>query len=34
VRFATLARLYLNYDGRFRKGFDSHGGILGLAVRW
>jgi uncharacterized protein with beta-barrel porin domain len=34
VRFATLARLYLNYDGRFRKSFDSHGGILGLEVRW
>ena len=33
VRVAA-ARLYLNYDGRFRRSFDSHGGTVGLEVRW
>ena len=28
------ARLYANYDGRFRDGFTSHQGTLGLEVKW
>ncbi len=27
-------RLYLNYDGKFRDGFHSHQGLLGLEVKW
>ena len=34
VRFSSLTRVYLNYDGRFRDGYDSHGGTVGLEVRF
>ncbi len=34
VRLSPLARLYALYDGRFRHGFQSHGGTLGLELRW
>jgi len=27
-------RLYAIYDGRFRDGFTSHAGTLGLEYRW
>jgi outer membrane autotransporter protein len=28
------ARLYLNYDGKFRSNLQSHQGTLGLELRW
>jgi uncharacterized protein with beta-barrel porin domain len=28
------ARLYANYDGKFRDGFNSHQGTVGLEVKW
>ena len=31
---SRTARLYVNYDGRFRDGFTSHQGTLGLEVKW
>ena len=34
LRLSPLARLYLLYDGRFRDGFHSNGGTLGLEFRW
>jgi hypothetical protein len=34
LRLSPLARLYLSYDGKFRDGFTSHGGTLGLEFRW
>ena len=34
VRLSPLARLYALYDGRFRNGFQSHGGTVGLELRW
>jgi uncharacterized protein with beta-barrel porin domain len=34
LRLSPLARLYLLYDGRFRDGFHSHGGTLGMELRW
>jgi uncharacterized protein with beta-barrel porin domain len=34
VRLSPIARLYAVYDGRFRNGFDSHTGTLGLELRW
>jgi uncharacterized protein with beta-barrel porin domain len=33
-RFADNARLYVGYDGRFRDGAHTHGGVLGVEVRW
>jgi uncharacterized protein with beta-barrel porin domain len=33
-RFARNARIYAGYDGRFRSGYQAHGGTLGLEVRW
>lgn len=33
-RFARNARLYAGYDGRFRDGYQAHGGTLGVEVRW
>jgi outer membrane autotransporter protein len=33
-RFARNARLYASYDGRFRDGYQSHGGTLGIEMRW
>jgi uncharacterized protein with beta-barrel porin domain len=34
LRLSPLARLYVLYDGRFRDGFHSNGGTLGLEFRW
>ncbi len=34
VRFAEVVRLYALYDGRFRRNFTSHGGTLGVEVRF
>jgi uncharacterized protein with beta-barrel porin domain len=34
VRFSSLTRVYVNYDGRFRDGYDAHGGAAGLEVRF
>lgn len=31
---SRTARLYANYDGKFRDGFTSHQGTLGLEVKW
>jgi outer membrane autotransporter protein len=28
------ARLYANYDGKFRDGFTSHQATLGLELKW
>jgi outer membrane autotransporter protein len=33
-RFARNARVYAGYDGRFRDGYQSNGGTLGVEVRW
>lgn len=34
VRLSPIARLYAVYDGRFRDGFQSHTGTLGVELRW
>jgi uncharacterized protein with beta-barrel porin domain len=34
LRLSPIARLYVLYDGRFRDGFQSNGGTLGLELRW
>ncbi len=34
VRLSPIARLYALYDGRFRHGFQSNGGTIGLEFRW
>ncbi len=34
VKLSDALRLYAIYDGRFRDGFTSHGGTLGLEYRW
>jgi uncharacterized protein with beta-barrel porin domain len=34
VRLSAMMRLYAVYDGRFRNGFQSNTGTLGLEVRW
>ncbi len=31
---SNTARLYANYDGRFRSGFESHQGTLGVELKW
>jgi uncharacterized protein with beta-barrel porin domain len=31
---SRTARLYANYDGRFRDGFTSHQGTFGLELKW
>lgn len=31
---SRTARLYANYDGRFRDGFTSHQGTVGLELKW
>jgi uncharacterized protein with beta-barrel porin domain len=31
---SRTARLYANYDGKFRDGFTSHQGTVGLEVKW
>jgi uncharacterized protein with beta-barrel porin domain len=32
--FSNTARLYANYDGRFRDGYQSHQGTLGVELKW
>jgi uncharacterized protein with beta-barrel porin domain len=34
MRLSPLARVYAVYDGKFRDGFQSHSGTLGLEFRW
>ena len=34
VRLSPIARLYAIYDGRFRDGFESHTGTVGVELRW
>jgi uncharacterized protein with beta-barrel porin domain len=34
LRLSPISRLYAVYDGKFRDGFQSHGGTLGLEFRW
>lgn len=31
---SNTARLYANYDGRFRSGFESHQGTVGIELKW
>ena len=31
---SNAARLYANYDGRFRDGYQAHQGTLGVELRW
>jgi uncharacterized protein with beta-barrel porin domain len=31
---SNTARLYINYDGRFRSAMQSHQGTLGVELRW
>lgn len=31
---SNTARLYANYDGRFRSGFESHQGTVGVELKW
>ena len=31
---SNTARLYLNYDGKFRAALQSHQGTVGLELRW
>ena len=34
VRLNAALQLYANYNGRFRNGYDSHAGLLGMELRW
>lgn len=34
VSLSNTARIYLNYDGKFRAALQSHQGTLGLELRW
>jgi uncharacterized protein with beta-barrel porin domain len=34
LSITNTARLYLNYDGRFRSNLTSHQGTLGLEMRF
>jgi uncharacterized protein with beta-barrel porin domain len=34
LSLSNTARLYLNYDGKFRAALQSHQGTLGLELRW
>jgi uncharacterized protein with beta-barrel porin domain len=34
LRLSPIARIYAAYDGKFRNGFTSHGGTIGLEFRW
>jgi hypothetical protein len=34
VKLSSALLLYANYNGRFRNGYDSHAGLLGLELRW
>ena len=31
---SNTARLYANYDGRYRSGFESHQGTIGVELKW
>lgn len=31
---SNTARLYANYDGRFRSGYESHQGTVGVELKW
>ena len=34
LSLSNTARLYLNYDGKFRSVIQSHQGTLGVELRW
>jgi uncharacterized protein with beta-barrel porin domain len=34
LSLSNLARIYLNYDGKFRAAFQSHQGTLGVEFKW
>jgi len=34
LSLSNRARLYLNYDGKFRTALQSHQGTLGLELKW
>ena len=34
LSLGTTARLYLNYDGKYRAALRSHQGTFGLELRW
>lgn len=34
IGLTDALRMYLNYDGKFRNGFESHQGLLGFEVKW
>jgi uncharacterized protein with beta-barrel porin domain len=34
INLSNMARLYLNYDGKFRAALQSHQGTAGLELRW
>jgi uncharacterized protein with beta-barrel porin domain len=34
LSLSNTARLYLNYDGKFRAAAQSHQGTLGVEVKW
>jgi len=34
LSFSNTARLYLNYDGKFRSNLTAHQGTLGLEIRF
>jgi len=34
MRLSPITRLYAVYDGKFRDGFQSHSGTLGVEFRW
>jgi uncharacterized protein with beta-barrel porin domain len=34
INLNNMARLYLNYDGKFRAALQSHQGTAGLELRW
>ena len=34
MRLTSVTRLYAVYDGKFRNGFESHSGTLGVEFRW
>jgi uncharacterized protein with beta-barrel porin domain len=34
ISLSNTARLYLNYDGKFRSAFQSHQGTMGVELKW
>jgi uncharacterized protein with beta-barrel porin domain len=34
ISLSNTARIYLNYDGKFRAAFQSHQGTMGVELRW